>query len=485
MDKSLSDQSMHAFFWLSIDKLGGSTMNFIITIILARLLLPEDFGLVAMVMVFFELSSTFVESGFFPALVREKSISEMDKSTTFIFNLISAIIVYIILFLAAPAIARLFDQEILTLIVRLMGINLIIFAFSIIQRAQLTHQIDFKTQTKVRLVAVLISGGVAILLALNGFGVWSLVVKILLMALIDTTLLWIMKPWTPVLAFKLESFKRLFGFGYKILLSSLLDKFYQQIYKLLIGKFYSSATLGFYTQASNFSNMVINTLFRTLEKITYPVLSKLQDNRERLKAGYRKVIKMSSFIVIPAMVMLGVLARPLILSLIGEKWLPAVPFLHLLCISGITCHFSQINLNMLLVLGRSDLGLKLEVIKKITITLAIIIGIQFGIYGLVIGEVIAAYINLVINAYYSKIFLKYSLYQQVKDVSSTFFFSIITGLFILCLLNFTPISGILVVFLASAGGLVVYFGLHLLAKTEEMQVLRQVILPKTIHLLRH
>ena len=484
MTKSLSDQSMDGLFWLLIDKIGSSTVNFAITIILARLLTPEDFGLVAMVLIFFELSSTFIESGFFPALVREKEITEKDKTTTFTFNLISAIIVYAVLFWAAPAIAAFFDQEVLTLIVRIMGLNLIIYAFSIIQRAHLTQQIDFKTQTKVRFVAVVVSGSVAIILAISGWGVWSLIVKILLMALIDTALLWFVRPWKPKLKIHKKSFQKLFGFGYKILLSSLLDKFYQQIYKLLIGKYFSSAALGFYTQAANFTNILINTLFRTLEKVTYPVLAKLQDNKTRLKSGYRKVIKMSSFIIIPCMVILGVLAKPLILLLMGEKWLPAVPFLQLLCLSGLTYHFSQINLNMLLVLGRSDLGLKLEIIKKVMITLAIIIGIRYGIYGLVIGEVIAAYINLLINAYYSKIFLDYSLFDQMRDVLWTLLFSTACGLAMFFGITFLTVPLFLQIALAILLGGTLYLGLHFVFKTAEMEILLKVIIPKTLNMIQ-
>lgn len=483
MTRSLSDQSMGGLFWLLIDKLGSSTVNFAITIILARLLLPEDFGLVAMVMIFFELSSTFIESGFFPALVREKEITEKDKSTTFTFNLVTSVIVYSALFAAAPGISVLFEEEALTLIVRIMGLNLIIYAFSIIQRAHLTQQIDFKTQTKVRFVAVVISGSVAIFFALSGWGVWSLIIKILLMAFIDTTLLWVVRPWKPNLKVHKDSFKKLFGFGYKILLSSLLDKFYQQIYKLLIGKFFSSATLGFYTQAANFSNIMINTLFRTLEKVTYPVLAKLQDSKTRLKSGYRKVIKLSSFVIIPSMIVLGVLAKPLIFLLMGEKWLPAVPFLQLLCLSGLTYHFSQINLNMLLVLGRSDLGLKLEIIKKVMITIAIVVGIQFGIFGLVIGEVVAAYVNLIINAYYSKVFLDYSLMEQIKDVALTLSFSLICGLAMFISITVFQIPLVMQLGLALITGGCLYLGLHLLFKTEEMNTLRHVIIPKTLEII--
>lgn len=467
-----------------IDKLGASTVNFIITIILARLLLPEDFGIVAMVMVFFEVSSTFIESGFYTALVREKSISENDKSTTFIFNLITAVLLYILLFFLAPSIALWFGEPILVPIIRIMGLNLIIFSFSIIQRAKLTHQIDFKTQTKVRFFAVIISGGVAVIMAYSGFGVWSLVAKIGLMAFLDTLFLWIMSPWKPNWVFNPESFKRLFGFGSKILLSSLLDRFYQQIYKLLIGKFFSSAMLGFYTQASNFSNIVVSTLFRTLDKITYPILSKLQEDKARLKSGFRKVVKMSSFFIIPAMVLLAVLAKPVIVFLIGEKWLPAVPFLQLLCLSGVTLHLSQINLNVLLVLGRSDLSLKLEVFKKINITIAILIGIRFGVFGLIIGEVISSYLNLIINGFYSKTFLDYALIEQIRDVLLTIAFSIITGLIVLLITRFFEGMEFLQVIIGTFSGIACYLGLHQLSGTEEIKILRKTIIPQTLNLIK-
>lgn len=482
-DKSLSEKSLSAIIWLLLDKLGSSTANFIVTIVLARLLSPEDFGLVAMVMVFFEFSSVFVESGFSTALIREKEISEVDKSTTFIFNFISALFFYSILFVSAPAIAAFFNQEILVWIVRIMGLSLIFNAFSIIQRTSLIQQVHFKTQTKIRFFTTTLSGIVAILLAYQGWGVWSLVVRFVVMDLLDSVLLWAMNRWRPTAGFSKASFKRLFGFGSKILAAAVLDKFYTHIYKLLIGKFFSAATLGFYTQANNFTNMVINTLFRTIHNVTYPVLSKLQDDTDKLKSGYRKILKLSSFVIIPALVTLGVLAEPALLALVGEKWLPSAPMLQLLCLSGLTYHFSTINLNMLLVLGRSDLGLKLEVIKKVNITIAIITGIQFGIYGLIIGEVITSYLNLLINAYYSDKFLHYSIREQFKDIFPTLFFSAITAVLLFFVKDLPATPGLPHIILFFAAGALFYLFLHFLAKTEEMDLLRKTVIPKTLKLI--
>ncbi len=479
MSKSLGDKSLTAVVWVIIDKLVGSSLNFVVTIILARLLTPEDFGLVAMVMVFFVVSAAFVESGFSSALIREKTITDIDKSTTFIFNLVVSLIIYAGLFFAAPAIAAFFKQPELVWIVRVMGLNLIINALTIIQRATLTQQIDFKTQTKIRLVAVFISGAVGIAMAFTGFGVWSLVAKIGVMALINMVLLWVVNPWRGRLQFSVESFRRLFNFGYKILLAGLIDRIYQQIYQLLIGRFFSAATLGYYSQAHNFSNMTINTLFRSIERVIYPVLARLNDDRGQLKKGYRQIVKLSSFFILPVLVMLGILAEPVLVTFVGEKWLPSVFFLQLLCISGATYHFSWINLNMLMVLGRTDLGLKLEVIKKVNITVAILVGLQFGIYGLVIGEVVAAYVNLLFNTYYSKKFLDYAFVDQLKDVLSTIAFSLFTGVVLFFMQVIPHESKLLQMLLGGLVGISLYGALHYFMDTEELKMLRAIIIPKT------
>jgi O-antigen/teichoic acid export membrane protein len=481
-EQSLGEKSLSGLLWAFLDKLGGSSVNFLITIILARLLFPEDFGLVAMVMIFFELSSVFVESGFSTALIREKTISEADKSTTFIFNLITAVVLYIALFFCAPLIAAFFEQPLLTLLVRVMGLNLIIEALSIVQGSTLTQQIDFKTQAKARFGAIALSGIAGVAAAFQGLGVWALVVRILVMAVVQTFFLWKLNPWKPSFVFSKESFRRLFGFGSKILSAALLDKFFSHIYKLVIGKFFAAATLGFYAQAANFSNMVINTLFRTVQTVTYPVLSKLQDDLARLKEGYRKILKLSSFVIFPAMTLLGVLAEPILAVLVGDKWLPSVPFLQLLCLAGATYHFTTVNLNMLLVLGRSDLSLKLEVVKKIVIGLAILIGLPFGVMGLVIGEVIATYINMSINAWYSKKFLNYSFGEQLLDVAPTLGISLAMGAAVyLATFSYESSPALLILGLILGGA--AYLGLHLLMKTQEMDIIRRMIIPKTMQLL--
>lgn len=409
MSGTIVDKSIAGLIWVFTDRFGTLSINFIVNIILARLLTPADFGLIAMVIVFFELSTVFVNSGLAAALIREKEVTDTDKSTVFFFNFAVSILFYVALFFGAPAIASFFDQPLLIWIVRIMGLNIIIGAFTTVHRAILTKEIHFQLQTKSRLIASFISGLVAVILAFQGFGVWALVAKFGLTILIDAIFLWVFNNWKPSLVFSVASFKRLFAFGSNILATNLLEKFFTHLYKLVIGKFFTAATLGFYTQASNFKNLVVNSLFVTLQRVTYPVLATLQDDLGKLKQGYRKILRISTFVILPVLVILGVLAEPILFTLLGAKWLPAVPFLQLICIGGLTHHFSAVNLNMLLVLGHSNLALRLEVVKKITIVIAIIVGIQYGIYGLVIGEVVSSYLALTINAYYSKKFLSYSL----------------------------------------------------------------------------
>ncbi len=458
-------------------------MSFIVTIILARLLTPEDFGLIAMVLIFFQLSSVFVEGGFSTALIRKKQISDIQKSTTFIFNLITAIIVYILLFTTAPIIADFFNQESLVPLIRVMAIIIVINSIAIIQRATLTQEIDFKKQTLVRIIAVLISGIIAITMAIKGFGVWSLVAQLIIKELVATVLLWFWSPWRLSFRFSKSVFKELFGFGSKILVIAIIDKFYNQIFNILIGRFYPVSTLGFYSQATTLSNVFIVNFYSTLQRVTYPVLSKFQDDIPKLRNGYRLLIKVSTFAIVPILVLLAVLAEPFIITVVGNKWLPAVPFLQLLCIAGITHHLNSLNFNILLVVGRPDLSLKLEIYKKINITIGIIIGIQFGIYGLVISQVVTAYIAILINSYYSKLLIDYSIIDQLFDIKRSFLFAIAMGLAVFFIYTNSEASNMFQLLTGFTFGLVIYVGMHLISQSEEIIFLKSKVIPRAIHVI--
>ncbi len=476
--KSLSDKFLNAIFWVVIDKLGGSLSNFLITIVLARLLLPEDFGLLAMVMVVVGITAGLVDSGFSLALIREKHISELDKSTTFLFNVVAALFLYGALYATAPMVARFFEQPLLTDVLRVLGITLIVDSLTLIQRALLTQQIDFKTQTKVRIPALILGGLAGITMAFYGFGVWSLVGQQLLRGGLTTVLLWKMFPLPVWNRFSRASFNHFFSFGFKILISGLVGKFYEEIYKLVIGKFFAAAVLGFFTQANNFLMIVVNPLSSTILRVTYPVLAKLQDDDRQLKEGYRKLITMTSFGLLPVLAGMGVLAKPAVSFIFGEKWLPSVPFLQMLCAAALTNHLQYINANAILVKGRSDYTLTLEIVDKVFITLAIVIGLQIGIYGLVGSVVVSSYFNLFIYVYYANKVIDYSLREQFRDFSASLWISLVMGIFVYGLMQLLDWPDLPLLLLCSLAGAVIYFGIHFLIRTREAALVLEFLLPK-------
>ena len=413
---SLGQQTLSGFIWTFISNIGTKFSTLIVGIILARLLEPEVFGLVAMLYIFFEVSQSFIESGFSQALIRENDLTEEDKSTTFSVNMIVSVLFYTMLWFGAPYIAAFYDQPVLVELTRFMGINILIQATTIVQGATFTHGLRFKELSMVSIASNTVSGILAIILAFMGYGVWALAVKYIASTLVKTVILWSMNPWKPAHFIVGESFKRLFGFGSKLFASGLINTTYRNIYKIVIGKMFSAATLGFYTQAGVFVSQVTKGAQKTLQQVTYPILSKTKDDERRLKGAYQKIILASSFVIFPSTIGLALVAEPMILTLVGEKWLPTVSFIQILCISGALYHLHSINLNVLKVVGRSDLFLKLEVIKKINTTIAIVAGLQFGIWGLLIGKVISSYVALYINMYYTKDFINYSQFEQFKDL---------------------------------------------------------------------
>lgn len=413
---SLKNQAAKGLFWVAIERLGQQLLQTIIFIVLARLLTPEDFGLIAMLMIFFAIAQSLLDSGMGQALIREKEITDQDRSTVFWFNLFISIAFYGLLYTSAPFIAEFYERSELISLTRVMGLAVLFFGVAIVQRSELTQQLEFKKQAYAQIPAVVIAGVVSVTMAFKGFGVWALVAQYLLVAICSSIALWIVQPANIRLQFDKESFTKLFGFGYKLLLSGLLNAVYQHIYKLVIGKYFVATTLGFYTQAKKLQELVSQNFVGIIQKVTYPLLAKAGTEPARLKRGYRQVVQTSSFVIFPGIILLMMFAEPILRFVLGEKWVPATNFLQIVCLSGILHHLHSINLNVLKVLGRSDLFLKLEVIKKINITVAIFIGIRFGIYGLLIGQVISSYIALFINSWYTARFLDYSLLEQLEDV---------------------------------------------------------------------
>jgi O-antigen/teichoic acid export membrane protein len=420
VDKTLKSKTISGLLWSFIDKIAGSGITFVVGIILARLLSPKEFGLIGMITIFIAISESFIDSGFSQALIRKKDCTQRDYSTVFFFNLAIGVLFFLILFLLAPAISNFFDEPKLKMLVRVLGLVLIIDAFTIIQRTTLTKRVDFKLQTKVSIISSLCSGIIGITMAYMGYGVWSLVAKTLCQRFINSLLLWFWNYWKPQLVFCINSFRELFSFGSKLLISGLINTIYQNIYFLIIGKYFSAQELGFYTRAVQFKDLPSSNINGIISRVSYPVLAQLQDDPTKLKAGYKKLIKSTMFITFVLMLLMAAVAEPMIITLIGEKWRVSIEYLQLLCFVGMLYPLHALNLNMLNVKGRSDLFLKLEIIKKIFAIPTIIIGIYFGIKIMIIGMLFNSLFAYYLNSYWSGKLINYPIREQIADILPSF-----------------------------------------------------------------
>lgn len=391
-------------------------MQFVVGIILARILSPREFGLIGMLTIFIAISQSFIDSGFSSALIRKKKCTQTDYSTIFYFNLVIGVLFYFILFIAAGAISSFFKEPQLKLLLQVLGFGVLLNAIGLIQRTILTKEINFKLQTKTSLVASIGSGAIAITMAFLNYGVWSLVALTLTRFGLTSLFLWIWAKWKPLWVFSKDSFKELFAFGSKLLLSGLISTTFRNIYFLIIGKYFSAIELGYYTRADQFKALPSQNLTAIISRVSFPVLSRIQDDVPKLKATYQKIIRSTMFVTFILMLGMAAVAKPMVLTLIGAKWLPAVIYLQMLCFVGMFYPLHALNLNMLQVQGRSDLFLKLEIIKRILAVPTIIIGIIFGIKIMILGMMANTMIAYYLNSYWSGKMLGYSFLQQVKDI---------------------------------------------------------------------
>jgi len=441
--ESLRQKTISGLFWSFSETGFNQVALLIIGIILARLLSPKEFGLVGMITIFIAISQVFIDSGFSQSLIRKVDCKQKDYATVFYFNLIAGILFYLILFFSASAISRFFNEPILRDLVRIIGLVLIINSFAIIQRTILIKNINFKLQAKITVSSSVLSGIISIILAYKGFGVWSLVVQRILNQLFIATLLWIFNRWLPTLEFSKQSFKEMFSFGSKLLASGLIDTTYRNIYYFIIGKVFSATELGYYTRADQFSMLPSQNINRSAQRVTYPVLSQLQNEPFKLKAGYKKIIRSIMLINFSVMLGMAAIARPMVLTLIGEKWLPSVPYLKLLCIVSMMYPLHALNLNILKVKGRSDLFLRLEIIKKALAIPVILIGIFIGIKTMIIGMIFISFFAYFINSYYSSKLIDYSISEQIKDVLPDFGISISMAMIVFLAQMTIPLSPLL------------------------------------------
>lgn len=474
---SLKIKTANGLFWSFSNLLANQGIQFILQIILARILVPKDFGLVGMITVFIAVSQSIIDSGFSSSLIREKDPSKEDYSTVFYFNLLMAVVLYVILFFSANAISIFFREPKLVSILRVLALVLIINSFGLIQRTILIKNIDFKTQTKISISSSIISGIIAIFLACLKFGVWSLIIQTILMQFIQSLLLNLSGKWFPSLIFKKESFKRLFGFGWKILVSGLINTLYNNLYYLIIGKSFSTVDLGYYSNAQKLRDVACQSISTSVQKVGYPILSSIKEDERRLKEGYKKIIKTSVYITFPLMIGLSAVANPLIRLILGPKWIKCIEYFRVLCFSGMLYPLHAINLSILQVKGRSDLFLGLEIIKKIIglISIGIVLFFKLGIMGLIWALVITSLIAYFLNSYYSADLLKYSTLHQIKDVIPAFITSIIMGIIVYLFESILPNNNLIKLITQTIIGLLVYVGMSKIGKIEEFNTICQLL----------
>ena len=465
---SLKSKATKGMLWNAVEKLSIQTGQFIIGIVLARILMPEDFGLIGMLTIFIAISQTFIDSGMGSGLIQKKNRTEVDFSTVFVFNFAVSVFFYIILYFTAPLIATFYDIPQLTLLTRVLTINIVINSLAIVQRSRLTINIDFKTIAKVNVVAVITGGTFGIIFAYLGYGVWSLVIQNLIRSTITVIMLWFLSRWKPSLLFSKQSFRALFGFGSKLLLAGIIAQLFRNIYNIIIGKVYSAAELGFYAKALGFADLTAGTVTDVLNQVTYPLLASLQDERERMIFVFSRMIRMSAFFIFPIMTTLALLADPFIRLLLTEKWLPAVPLLQWMCFARIFYPVSVINMNILNAIGRSDLFLKVDLSKLPITVMALIITIPLGVKAMVIGHVVTSFIAYIINAYMPGRLFGYGPISQMREMIPVFLVTGITAIAIYVVNSYIDIL-ILKLIIGVLTGVVVYFGFSFMFRIQEIK----------------
>lgn len=474
MSDSLKKKTLHGILWSGVERFSVQGVQFVIMIIMARLLSPKDYGLIGMLAIFLAVAQSLIDSGFSQALIRKENRTEIDNSTVFYFNILVGVGLYFILFLLAPFISEFYNTPELTHIMRVVCLSVVINSLAVVQRALLTIKIDFKTQAKASFTAATISGIIGIWMAYHSYGVWALVCQQLLNFTINTMLLWLISGWRPILAYSWCSFRELFSFGSKMLASGLLDTLYRNIYPIVIGKLFSATSLGYYTRAQHFSDFPSSNITGVLQRVTYPVLCKIQDDDIRLANVYRRFLKLSAFLIFPLMMGLAALAHPFIKVSIGEQWEFSAELLQIICFSMLWYPIHAINLNLLQVKGRSDLFLKLEVIKKILGITVLCFTAPFGLITMCFGQIANSFIALIINTYYTGKLINVGFLIQMRDLMPILLLSVSMFVLVLVCINFIPntyvqlVTGVLL-------GVIYYWGGSTLLRLSELQEIKSII----------
>lgn len=419
MADSLKQKAAKGILWSTVERFSVQGVQFVIMIVMARLLTPYDYGIIGMLAIFIAVAQSLIDSGFSQALIRKQDRTDVDNNTVFYFNIVVSALLYLILYVSAPFVADFYDTPQLCPVMRVVCLGIFFNSFAVVQRALLTIRIDFKTQAKAALTAAVTSGIVGIAMAWHGFGVWSLVTQQLLNLGVNTVLLWLLSKWRPRLVYSWRSFHELFAFGSKLLASGLLDTVYRNIYPIVIGKLFSASSLGHYTRAHQFSEFPSQNINGIIQRVTYPILCEIQNDDVRLAGIYRRFLKLSAFVVFPLMIGLSSVAKPFVNIMLGMQWDFCGQLLQIICFAMMWYPIHAINLNLLQVKGRSDLFLKLEIIKKVLGVAVLCATAPFGLVVMCYGQIFSSLVSLVINTYYTGKLINVGFVRQMRDLLPT------------------------------------------------------------------
>lgn len=412
---SIRQDTINGVKWSTIENISSTGLSFVIGLVLARILTPSDFGIIGMVSLFFAVSQILINSGFGNALIRKPDRTETDCSTVFYFNLFVGIICSLLIFCLSPYIANFFNQPILSPICKVLSITLVLNSLAIVPVAILTIKVDFKSLAKVTVMSTCISGSLGIYLAYTGAGIWALVAQQVSNVALKVPFVWLVSKWRPRNRFSMSSFQTMFSYGSKLLASGLLQTVYTNASAIVIGKFYHPADLGFYSRGNSIAQAPVTNLSGAIQRVSFPILAKLQSDEQALMRAYRKYIKLSSIPVFIIMSIMAAVARPLVLSILTEKWVDAIIFVQVFCVAYIFDHVTKLNLNLLQVIGRSDLFFKLELIKKVVAFIILFISIPFGVFAICLSKVVYTQFALVVNTYYTGKIFGIGYVEQMRD----------------------------------------------------------------------
>ena len=470
------------FIWRFAERCGAQAVQFIVSIVLARLLAPEVYGTVALITVIITILNVFVDSGMGNALIQKKNADSLDFSTVFFFNISVCIILYFIVFFTAPIIANFYKDTSLIPLIRVLSLTIVISGVKNVQQAYVSRTMQFKRFFFSTLVGTIGAAIIGIGMAYQGFGVWALVAQQIFNTMVDTIILWITVKWRPKMEFSFERLGGLFSYGWKLLVSTLLDTIYNNIRQLIIGRLYSSADLAFYNRGKQFPNLIITNINTSIDSVLLPTMSKEQDNKIRIKEMTRRAIKTSTYIMAPLMMGLAFCGTPIVRLILTEKWLPCVPFMQIFCVTSMFYPIHTANLNAIKAVGRSDLFLKLEIIKKIIGLIVLLATMKYGVLVMAYSLLFVSVLSQIINSWPNKKLLNYGYLEQVKDILPGIMLAILMGICIYPI-QWLGFSDFIILCIQILSGAVIYILGSIIFKLESFSYVWNIVKPYILHML--